>query len=105
MNSGELEVMKKQREFISNNAKDAPVQRVRNSKRAKQRNKSVQYYFSIRGEQIRVCKQFYVDTLDISHAVIDTALNAGKPFTRITDNDQRGKHENRPNRVPAAVIY
>ena len=51
-----------------------------------------------------MCKQFYVDTLDIAHSVNDTALNARKPFTRITDNDQRGKHENRPNRVPAAVI-
>ena len=52
-----------------------------------------------------MCKQFYVDTLDISHAFIDIALNARKPFTRITDNDQRGKHENRPSRIPAAVIY
>ena len=93
----------KQKEFISKTAIDAPVKRVRASNRSKKRNKSFQYSSTVRGEQIRVCKQFYVDTLDVSHAIIDTALKSRKPFSQTTSNDRRGKQSNRPNVIPSAV--
>ena len=61
----------KQKEFISKTAIDASVKRVRVSNRSKKRNKSFQYSVTVRGEQISVCKQFYVDTLDVSVKVTE----------------------------------
>ena len=46
----------------------------------------------------------FIDTLDITYAVLDTALQRHRPLTDITENDQSDKHLNLGNKNPTIII-
>ncbi|XP_052128350.1 uncharacterized protein LOC127750525 [Frankliniella occidentalis] len=54
-------------------------------------------------EKVYVCKTMFINTLSVSHGVIDSAykhLNQGE--TRLVSPDKRGRHGNKPKRTSEA---
>lgn len=52
------------------------------------------FFFSIGGSKIRVCKKYFINTLDITDRQIRT-VKAKSNSTGFLDAEQRGKHKNR----------
>lgn len=88
-----LKDLEKQREFISSNLKTV-TPRYKYSNKEAPRKPNNAYYFLIDGQQVRVCKCFFMATLAINHKVITTVLrkqtlcNSGK----VMEKDKRGRH-------------
>ncbi|XP_060554953.1 uncharacterized protein LOC132715878 [Ruditapes philippinarum] len=93
----------KQKEFIGHTILEVPRKRILN-KTDSRRRVSRQYFFQMHGHKIQVCKQFYLDTLDISEAVAYSALSKKCAYGGITSKDQRGRHKNRPNKIPHDIV-
>lgn len=58
------------------------------------RQYSFKYFFSIKGEKIKVCKKFYLSTLGISQKPVYTAHNKKDVITNTATPDLRGKSIN-----------
>lgn len=93
----------KQKEFIGHTILEMPRKRILN-KTDSRRRVSRQYFFQMHGQKIQVCKKFYLDTLDITEAVTNSALSKKSAHGGITSKDQRGKHKNRPNKIPDEIV-
>lgn len=59
------------------------------------------FYFTIRGEKIRVCKHFYISTLGISDRVVRTVIK--KSEDGFLHQDLRGKHSHQ--RTKGKISY
>ncbi|KAK3907358.1 Isoleucine--tRNA ligase [Frankliniella fusca] len=60
------------------------------------------HHFVIDGEEIRVCKAMFINTLSIPDVWIETTLKKITPTGLMGDN--RGKHDNRLKRIPDATL-
>ena len=69
------------------------VQRQRSrGERKRTKTQSVVYSFKKGSEVVRVCKRFFLKTIDISHGPLITALKGGGEAGPFVGEDQRGKH-------------
>ncbi|CAH0722016.1 unnamed protein product, partial [Brenthis ino] len=88
-NIGELNL---QRSFIQSCMSDVtPRYKYTNAMRPRQANKA--FHFIVNGRPIRVCKPFFVGTLNISDRVIRTVIQKCQNHG-VLQNDRRGKHDN-----------
>lgn len=88
-NIGELN---QQRSFIQSCMSDVtPRYKYTNAMRPRQANKA--FHFIVNGGPIRVCKPFFVGTLNISDRVIRTVIQKCQNHG-VLENDRRGKHDN-----------
>ncbi|KAK3908516.1 LOW QUALITY PROTEIN: Glutamine-rich protein 2, partial [Frankliniella fusca] len=90
-------------EFITRHSESTPVVRKTTIGNSRRKN-SRKYFFYVgpKGEEKKeyVCKTMFINTLSISHAVIDSAykhLKGGD--THILSPDKRGRHGNRPKKT------
>jgi hypothetical protein len=84
-----LQSYERQRDFVRSHVKELePKRKLTSSKKA--RTFTREYYLDLDTGQ-RVCKEFFLSTLDIGKKVIDISLQQKRrPLENITD--QRGKH-------------
>ena len=95
--------MNRQNDFIFNTVKIVPKGKVSYHSSQSKRKSSRKYFFKVNDESIQVCSKFYFDTLDITFRKTEWALQKGSKYTSgLTGTDQRGKHFNRPNKVPTS---
>lgn len=80
-----------QRNFINSSTK-AIVPAFRFSGKEKPRGYNNAYYFDVDNEKIRVCKKFFMNTLDINDRVIRTVFQ--KRDLGFIEIEKRGKHGN-----------
>lgn len=79
---------------LSNSAKITPRYKYTNAENL--RNPNHGFYFFVHDEKVRVCKTFFINTLDISHKMIRNVLVhlESKQTGGFIKDDQRGKHKN-----------
>lgn len=84
----------RQKDFIANNVSSVPpkTRRVRTGT-GKRKESSRVFYFVKENVKCRVCKEFFLKTLCISHGPLETALSGVSELGVFTGNDQRGRHE------------
>lgn len=84
-----------QRAFILNLLKIVKT-KYRRLKKNATRNRSLNYAYhftaSFHSDQIRVCKTFFLNTLNISYVTVDTALKKFNTSNGILQGEIRGKH-------------
>jgi len=88
----------KQRSFICTNVTVAETKRCNVDK--KRRSKALSYYFTINNVRQRVCKNFFLKTLDIGKKTIDSAMNKVQHGIYI-GHDKRGRKTS-GNKTPKA---
>ena len=87
-----LEDYKRKKDYILGNVKTfAPKQRRERSK--KPRAESHKYLFTCNGEEIRVCKAFFLATLCISNNAVLKAFSDRSDHNTFIGGDKRGHHE------------
>ncbi|XP_053395869.1 uncharacterized protein LOC128556009 [Mercenaria mercenaria] len=95
----------KQKHYISSTVNQIPVKRrLVSRQRARHRKCSRQFSFTVDNLKISVCKTFYLATLDITSAKVDSALNQSSQLTGFPTDDSRGKHNVRPNKIHSTII-
>ncbi|KAL4083932.1 hypothetical protein QTP88_029248 [Uroleucon formosanum] len=84
----------------------SPVKRHVSEQVRKAKEFSKMYTFSLNSlEKVRVCKQFFLKTLAISHGPVDKAFEGlGSENGMFIKNDNRGKTQ-ATNKTPSDVIY
>ncbi|XP_045450125.1 uncharacterized protein LOC123658877 [Melitaea cinxia] len=61
------------------------------------RTQTISYYLPLESDKVRVCKVFFLNTLQISEKTVYTAIEKnGSDFDKM---DNRGKHNNRPRKM------
>lgn len=66
------------------------------------RDYSRKYTFIVDNEEVQVCKQMFTQTLSISDRVVTTVFKKLEK-SHVISADARGKHNNRPNKIPEEV--
>ena len=92
----------RQRDFIANHVRTVEVKRRRViGKQCRTRTKTLKYTLpDDSGKAVSVCKQFFLQTLDIRHCLVQyTVYNAEDGFAKA---DRRGKHRAQ-NKTPQAI--
>lgn len=64
----------------------------RRAKEESSRGLNIAYNFFIDGERLRVCKTFYLNTVDVSQRRVRTAVKKYIPEKDEIETDRRGKH-------------
>lgn len=84
----------RQKDFLLKNMKISTIKRRRagGERATVQRGKSFGYYLPLNGIQTRVCKKFFMNTLDIGHGRIDTAVENRDETGNFEAIDGRGHH-------------
>lgn len=86
-----LKAVEEKRGFINGCVNVVPVQRKRTLKEHSRRGLTYQYFFVKDGIQLRVCLQFFIATLNISHKLVRSSIKG-----KVEENkDNRGRHEPR----------
>lgn len=86
-------------DFITRHSESSIVQKRTTEKETSRRNSSRKYFFFTgeeKEDKVYVCKTMFVNTLGISHGIIDSAykhLHGGT--TKLVSPDKRGMHSNR----------
>ena len=80
----------KQRDFISRSLHEIKSRRSQQLKVSSGRSENVAYYFTINGSKIRVCRKYFMATLNISTTTISTVRR--KLAHGTLEGDNRGKH-------------
>lgn len=96
----DLKDINRQRDMI-NKSMTAIQRKYKYSNAEKPRNPNQAFYFTVNGEKKRVCKVFFMNTLDINGRVIQTVLEKRTDVDTITE-DNRGKH-GKHKKLPAEV--
>ena len=94
-----LKTIEKQRQFISNSTKavEPKYRLIKKESSRRPRINNNAFYFQIGEKNVRVCKVFFRNTLDINDRNIRTVIEKkSKTLTGILEDDQRGKHKNHP---------
>jgi len=96
----------RQKDYILSCVTRAPVKRHVSEQVRKAKEFSKMYTFSLNSsEKVRVCKQFFLKTLAISHGPVDKAFEGlGSANGMFIKNDNRGK-THATNKTPSDVIY
>ena len=83
----------RQKDFILSNVDRFDVQRQRTrGERKRTKTQSVVYSFKKGSEVVRVCKRFFLKTIDISHGPLITALKGRGEAGPFMGEDRRGRH-------------
>ena len=83
----------RQKDFILSNVDRFDVQRQRTrGERKRTKTQSVVYSFKKGSEVVRVCKRFFLKTIDISHGPLITALKGRGEAGPFVGEDRRGRH-------------
>jgi hypothetical protein len=53
------------------------------------------YYFLLGSQEVRVCKNYFLSTLDISQTFVYTSLKNREPITGVVLPSKQGKHQNK----------
>ncbi len=99
-NLGDIDL---QREYIAKCTKEVkPIYRcIREKRQRGPRGNNIWYSFPVDGTLTRVCKTFFLNTLDINDRVTRTALTKQKRAAGlVSEVDNRGKHKNHPTLDP-----
>ena len=86
-----------QRQYIVNCTKEVkPTYRcIKKERKRPPRANNFWYLFPVDGSQTRVCKTFFLNTLDINDRVTRTAsAKQNETGGKVVEEDKRGKHEN-----------
>ena len=92
-------------QYIAKNIdRNVPVQRRRQGKRKtdtpyKKRQSNINYFFQINGERIKVCREMFKNTFDISKKNILTALSKTSVDGELIDFDRRGGDRKKKNHL------
>ncbi|XP_057662714.1 uncharacterized protein LOC130897815 [Diorhabda carinulata] len=90
--------VQRQREFIVSYSDEIkPKYRYSSTQNFRAMNRA--FYFDVHNVRMRVCKQFFMATLDINARTIQTAFSK-KSSTGFVAEDRRGKHNNHPTVDP-----
>lgn len=95
--------IEKQRQFIHNSmvTNEPRYRYVREGGIRPVRQKNMKYFFTINENVTRVCKVFFMNTLNINSRIIRTVLEkSNKVANVLLESDQRGKHGNQPKVKP-----
>lgn len=93
----------RQWDFIVRNVKEIKTKQVTVSAGSiSRRLNSRNYSFKINKEEVKVCKAMFLNTLGISETWVTTALSKIRGLTTLLA-DQRGKHNNRPERIKEVI--
>ncbi|XP_053396810.1 uncharacterized protein LOC128556283 [Mercenaria mercenaria] len=96
--------IEQQRQFLFNHSSPKPKASKRLNSSSK-RNISCAWSLPQNdGTQVRVCKTFFLDTLNVSAQMVRTAIRKSKIIPGVCETDRRGKHLNRPNRTKQTEI-
>lgn len=68
------------------------------------REMSIQYFFKINGEDIKVCKTMFLNTLSIGNSRVVTVVKKLSTASAKFSLDKRGKHLNRGNTIKQETI-
>ena len=79
--------------YISKSVKDVPIKSIR-PEAERHKKHSRKYFFKQSGEDLIVCKRFFLDTLDISQSLVDTAINKTDEH-EIVQRSEKEDHGNR----------
>lgn len=91
-----------QRSFIRNSMLEVkPKYKYTNAERP--RNPNCAFYFTVNGIKIRVCKVFFINTLDISDKVIRT-VKSKTDAQGFIEKDQRGKNVEKRKKIDPTII-
>lgn len=99
-NLGDIDL---QREYIAKCTKEVkPIYRcIRENRQRGPRGNNIWYSFPVDGTLTRVCKTFFLNTLDINDRVTRTALTKQERAAGlVSEVDNRGKHKNHPTLDP-----
>ena len=89
----QLEDYARQKDFILSNVDRFDVKRQRSwGERKRTKTQSVVYSFKKGSQVVRVCKRFFLKTIDISHDPLITALKGRGEAGPFVGEDRRGKH-------------
>ena len=98
----------RQRDYIASCVILKPKKSKTNLNMTSSRQTSRRWQFKVEGVIVTVWKTFFLDTLDICHYVVDTAMRKGfhkeNNAAGIGSPDKRVKHTNRRNKVPSEQI-
>ncbi|KAJ4435584.1 hypothetical protein ANN_18200 [Periplaneta americana] len=91
------------RHFILNSTERCLTKRPQGG--SSQRTTSFSYFLIVRNLRIRVCKQFYLGTLNISQKPVYTAHNTKNSETNLPAPDMRGKTVNSLRKLPEELKF
>lgn len=92
--------IQEQRAYIRRMVRTQPTQRCRSERsESSTKNKSRIWSFTLGAQTFRVCKTFFLQTLDISAKFSTFALDGVSTSTGVQKKDSRGKHNNRRSRI------
>ena len=88
-------VYERQRDFLLRYIEDKPCQS--HKVNCRQRNYRKNYFLPVRNQAVRVCQDFFLNTLDISKSLIQYTFEKNRNISSLSVSvqDRRGKHPNR----------
>lgn len=94
----------RQKDMLLHLVNVCPVERKRKRKEMGHDKKiSKKYFFEMDKEKIRVCKNFFLNTLSISHGLVDFAIHNSSSNCLFSQNDKRGR-KTPPNKTTPDVV-
>ena len=72
----QLGSIEEQRLFIASSVKAESIELLRTKNRHSRRHFTYKYSFSVKGQRIKVCKEFFMATLNVTDALIRSSLHA-----------------------------
>lgn len=94
--------VQRQREFIAKNVCKVEKHRKPKAQGPSRRNFSYHWTFDVENRKTTVCKTYFLATLDVSDKAVATAC-AKKTTEGFVKPDNRGKQQNKGNKLPDAV--
>ena len=87
----QLGSIEEQRSFIASSVKAESIELSRTKNRHSRRRFTNKYSFSVNGQRIKVCKEFFMATLNVTDALIRSSLHACMS-EGVQRSDRRGQH-------------
>ena len=75
-------------DFIANHCTRSETTRRQKQDQPSRRNYSISYYLTNNSQRLRVCKDFFLKTLDIGHDTVYVALNNNTQFGAVLSNER-----------------
>ena len=90
----QLGSIEEQRSFIASSVKAESIELSRTKNRHSRRRFTNNYSFSVNGQRIKVCKEFFMAALNVTDALIRSSLHACMS-EGVQRSDRRGQHQKR----------
>lgn len=88
------------RVFVINHVKKTPTKRVYTTNEVSKRKATFQYYLTVKGEQLQVCKKTFLHTTGLREYSVHAWVNSQSQESGITPCDKFKKEIKRKDRVP-----